>query len=152
FFHPGFWGLAGHDAIITEAKARPRAFWDKILDAVVESGVTGIEPTFSPFNWRDAVQTYGSIDRFARELDQRGLSLASGFFAEPEHGASIADPAVQTKILKSAGEYAAFIKAGGGDAMVIGLPMRKSPGAEPLLFVDIRLATDLADFLNRLGA
>src|SRR5262245_6195311 len=152
FFHPGFWGLAGYDVIVAEAKARPRAFWDKILDAVAEAGVTGIEPTFSPFDWRDAVKTYGSIEGFARELDRRGLSVASGFFAELEHGSSIADPEVQAKILASAGEYAAFIKACGGDAMVIGLPMRKSPGAEPPLFVDIRLATELADFLNRLGA
>jgi sugar phosphate isomerase/epimerase len=152
FFHPGFWGLASYDAIIAEAKAKPRLFWDKILDAIAKSGVTGVEPTFSPFNWRDAVKTYGSIDAFARELAERGLSLASGFFAELEHGSSIAEASVQAKILKSAGEYAAFIKACGGDAMVIGLPMRRSPDAEPPLFVDIKLATGLADFLNRLGA
>lgn len=152
FFHPGFWGVDSYDAIIAHARAEPRKFWDKILDAIQASGVTGVEPTFSPFNWRDAVATYGSVEGFAKELERRGLSLASGFFAELEHGASIADPAVQAKILASAGDYAAFIRACGGEAMVIGLPMRQTPGAEPVEFVDLKVASELADFLNRLGA
>lgn len=152
FFHPGFWGFDSYDAIIAHAKAEPRAFWDKILDAIEASGVTGVEPTFSPFNWRDAVRTYGSVEAFAGELSRRGLSLASGFFAELDQGASIADPAVQDKILASAGEYAAFIRACGGEAMVIGLPMRKSPDIRPPAFVDLAYAAPLADFLNRLGA
>jgi sugar phosphate isomerase/epimerase len=151
FFHPGFWGADSYDAIVEYARAEPRAFWDKILNSIQASGVTGVELTFSPFNWRDAVKTYGSVDAFAKELSTRGLSLASGFFAELEHGEDITSPAVQAKILASAGDYAAFIKACGGDAMVIGLPMRQTPGTEPTVFVDLKLATGLADFLNRLG-
>jgi sugar phosphate isomerase/epimerase len=152
FFHPGFWGVDGYYAIVTHARANPRAFWDRLLDGIEASGVTGVEPTFSPFNWRDAVATYGSVDGFAHELSRRGLSLASGFFAELESGTTIADPDVQARILASARDYAAFISACGGDAMVIGLPMRKSPDAEPPLFVDLKMAEGLADFLNRLGA
>jgi sugar phosphate isomerase/epimerase len=152
FFHPGFWQVDGYDAIVDYARGEPRAFWDRILDGIEASGVTGVEPTFSPFNWRDAVKTYGSVAAFAQALDKRGLSLASGFFAELEHGSSILDADAQARIMASAGEYAAFIKACGGEAMVIGLPMRRTPGEEPPLFVDIRLATELSDFLNRLGA
>lgn len=152
FFHPGFWGVDGYDDIVGHARARPRAFWDKLLDGIEASGVTGVEPTFSPFNWRDAVATYGSVDGFANELSRRGLSLASGFFAELEDGTTMADQDVQARILASARDYAAFIAACGGDAMVIGLPMRKSPHADPPLFVDLRMVEALAGFLNRLGA
>ena len=152
FYDPSFWNVADHDAITAHAQSEPRAFWEKLLDGVAESGVTGIEPTFSPFNWRDAVEAFGSVDGFARELGRRGLSLASGYFAELEDGTTITNPDVQAKVLSSARDYAAFIKACGGDAMVMGLPMRESPDADPPLFVDLAMASRLGDFLNRLGA
>jgi sugar phosphate isomerase/epimerase len=152
FFHPGFWGVESYDAIIAHAAAEPRAFWDKILDSIKASGVTGVELTFSPFNWQDAVNTYGSVDGFAAELSSRGLQLASGFFAEMEASGDFTDPSVQAAIIERATKYAEFIAACGAEIMVIGLPLRQTPGAEPVRFFDMPLAQVIADFLNRLGA
>jgi sugar phosphate isomerase/epimerase len=152
FFHPGFWGVDGYDAIIDYAKTHPRAFWDKILDSVQASGVTGVELTFSPFNWQDAIKTYGSVEGFGAELSARGLQLASGFFAELEASGDFTQSASQAAITDKAMLYADFIKACGGDIMVIGAPMRKTPGEEPIHFHDFDQAKIIADFLNRLGA
>lgn len=152
FFHPGFWGVDSHDAIIAQAKSQPRKFWDKILDGIQASGVTGVELTFSPFNWQDAIKTYGSVEGFAAELSKRGLQLASGFFAELEASGDFSEPAARDAITAKAELYADFIKACGGDVMVIGAPMRQTPGAEPVRFRDFDQAKIIADFLNRLGA
>jgi hypothetical protein len=95
FFHPGFWGVDGYDAIIDYAKADPRAFWDKILDSVQASGVTGVELTFSPFNWQDAIKTYGSVEGFGASSPGAGLQLASGFFAELEASGDFTEASAQ---------------------------------------------------------
>lgn len=152
FFHPGFWAVADHDAIIRYAQSEPRAFWDRMLDGVQASGVTGVELTFSPFNWQDAIKTYGSIEGFADALSARGLTLCSGFFAELEAAGDFAAPAAQQAIIDKAERYADFLKACGSDIMVIGAPMRQTPGAQPVVFHDFDRAKAIADFLNRLGA
>ncbi|MCM2476447.1 TIM barrel protein [Rhizobium sp. CG5] len=152
FSHPGFWGVDSDDAITDYAKSNPRAFWDKILDSVQASGVTGVELTFSPFNWQDAIETYGSVQAFAAELAARGLRLASGFFAELEASGDFTLASAQAAIIDKAERYADFIKACGGDIMVIGAPMRKTPGEQPIRFHDFDRAKTIADFLNRLGA
>lgn len=152
FFHPGFWDVDTHDAIIAFARSAPRAFWDKTLDSVQQSGVTGVELTFSPFNWQDAVKTYGSVDAFAAELSRRGLTLCSGFFAELEASGDFTKAEAQAAIIAKAEAYADFLKACGSDIMVIGAPLRQTLGAQPVEFYDFDRAKRIADFLNRLGA
>jgi sugar phosphate isomerase/epimerase len=152
FFHTSFWAADTHGAIGDYARANPRAFWDKILDSVEASGVTGVELTFSPFNWQDAIKTYGSVDAFAAELSRRGLVLASGFFAELEAAGDFTEPAAQAAIIDKAERYADFLRACGSDIMVIGLPLRQTLGAQPVRFHDFDNARKIADFLNRLGA
>jgi len=152
FFHPVFWGVSNEAEIGAFAKSQPLPFWNKLLDAVAASGVTGVELTFSPFRWQEAAEAYGGTSGLTRALETRGLSLSGGFFAELEHGSDIMSPAVQAEGIERAARYAEVIAAGGGDAIVIGLPMRQTPGTEPATFVDLALAQPLADFLNRLGA
>jgi sugar phosphate isomerase/epimerase len=152
FFHPAYWNVGNHGAIVELARAEPRSFWDRMLDGIAEAGVTGVELTFSPFNWQDAIKTYGSRADFAKALEGRGLSLASGFFAELEHGSDLTDEAVQRTVLARAELYAELIAACGGDAMVMGLPMRQTPNSRPPAFVDLAMTQQLADFINRVGA
>lgn len=152
FFDPGFWGVETHDAIIVHARNEPRAFWDRILDSVQASGVTGVELTFSPFNWQDAVETYGSVEAFAGELSRRGLMLCSGFLAELEAAGDFTTKDIQAAIIAKAEKYADFLKACGSDIMVIGAPLRQTPGSHPVAFHDFDRAKVIADFLNRLGA
>lgn len=152
FFHPGYWSATSYDDIIEAARSRPVQFWDKVLDGVAATGVTGVELAFSPLNSLDAVAAYGSIAGLTRALDSRGLSLSSAFFAELEHDKDILSPTVQANLLDRAARHAEIIAAGGGEALVVGLPMRQTPGSEPPAFVDLALAQKLADFINRLGA
>lgn len=152
FCHPGYWNESSFEAVADLANKQPRMFWDKIFDDVAASGVTGIELTFAPFNWESAVNAYGSIENLVAALSGRGLSVASGFFADLEHGSDILEPAVQLTLLERAERYAEVIAACGGDALVMGLPMRQTPGTEPVHFVDLALAQKLADFINRVGA
>jgi sugar phosphate isomerase/epimerase len=152
FFHPKFWGVADYDGIAGIARENPRAFWDKVLDSVHASGVTGLEFSFAPFNWQDAVRAYGSLKSFVHELSRRGLEVASGFFGEPESMGDFTDPAAQSAILVKADRYAEFLNACGSDIMVIGAPLRYSRGVQPIRFHDFEQARKIADFLNRLGA
>lgn len=152
FFHPEFWGVGNHGDILAFAESKPELFWNKILDTVAAAGLRGIEPTFSPFNWQHAIKTFGSVAGFSRAMEQRGLTLASGFFADLEHGSDIADPAVRSKLFDLVKAYAEVIAACGGDAMVVGLPMRRTRDAEPPLFVDLPYAQRIAEVINKLGA
>lgn len=152
FFDPSFWRQNNHSEIVTFARSHPDQFWNTMLDTVAETGLSGIEPTFSPFNWQDAVKTFGSVEGFSSAMEQRGLTLASGFFAELEHGSDIADVGVKAKVLDLAERYAEVVASCGGDAMVIGLPMRKSRDANPPFFVDLPKAQRLAEVLNEIGA
>lgn len=152
FSHPGFWGLENGQAIAAYAKAEPSAFWTRLLDSVQASGATGVELTFSPYNWQDAIATFGSVEAFSAELSRRGLVLTGGFFAELEAGGDITDPTDQAAFIDKAEKYADFIKACGGETLVVGAPLRQTLGAEPVRFFDFETARQIADFLNRLGA
>lgn len=152
FFHPGFWGVGSHEDIVGHARTHGRSFWNKILDSVEASGVTGVELTFSPFNWLDAIATYGSVDGFAVEMAKRGLTVCSGFFAELESAGDFARAEVQGAIIEKAERYADFLRACGSDVMVIGAPLRQTLGTRPVEFHDFDRAKVIADFLNRLGA
>lgn len=152
FSHPAFWGVADNDAIVALAHSDLRAFWDRLLDSAQHSGVTGVELTFSPFNWQEATKAYGSVEAFAGELRKRGLTLASGFFAELEAAGDFTEASAQAAIIGKAEKYAEFLTACGSDIMVIGAPLRHTPGEWPARFFDFEQARKIADFLNRLGA
>jgi sugar phosphate isomerase/epimerase len=151
FYHPDFWKLPSRDEVKVFAREHPKAFWDRLLDSAQASGVTGIELTFSPFNWQDAVRTYGSVDDFAQQLSSRHLSIASGFFADFPDGRDLTDATIQAGVIERAALYAEFLKTCGAGALVLGLPMRKSPLAPDAFFVDLAYVSTLASFLNRLG-
>lgn len=156
FFHPAFWGMANEEEVVTYGKAQPYSFWQRMLDTLQESGVSGIELTFAPFGADGLVAAYGSAEAAKAELDRRGLAIASGFFAdvaiEGGTSGSLGDPETEARWLARGEELAAALAGWGADVMVIGLPMRTSWNAEPPVFVDLDLAKKAADFCNRLGA
>lgn len=152
FFHPAFWEVKDHADVQDFARLRPRVFWEKILDGVAASGVTGVELTFPPFDWKGAVAVFGSVQAFANALASRGLRLASGFFNDIASMVDASDPAAQGQVTDSALNYANFLAACGAEVMVAGLPLRASPGATPHSFFDLNQAQQLADLVNRIGA
>ena len=157
FFHPGFWGMANEEEVVAYGNAQPRPFWDRMLDTLEQSGVTGIELTFAPFGADGLIAAYGSHEAAGAELARRGLAIASGFFADIaiEGGAiegGIGDPETEARWLRKGDELARALAGWGSDVMVIGLPMRTSWDAVPPVFVDLGAAQQAADFSNRLGA
>jgi sugar phosphate isomerase/epimerase len=152
FYSPDFWHVADRQAISRFAESAPEAFWGTLLDSVASSGVTGIELTFPPGDWRNAVSAFGSAQGFGRELDRRGLHVVSGFFTGFSRARDLFDPVEQAELFEEAVAYAEFLKANGSHLLVAGLPMRTSWDAKPPFIVDMEYASRLAGVLNRLGA
>ena len=142
--------------LLIDKKIEPARFWDRILDCSQEAGLDGIEITFPPGDWRSAEAAYGSAQGFASALKDRGLALASGFFAtivpEQKRHINFADPADHNLALEMTAGYAEFLQACKCEIMVVALPLRQSLDVEPPLFVDLKLAERIADLLNRMGA
>jgi sugar phosphate isomerase/epimerase len=151
FHHPRFWGVSTPADIKAHAKKEPVAFWTKLLDTAAAAGVTGVELTFSPFHWEDAVDAFGSVERFSDELTARGLSVASGFFADFSGVRDFSDPAVADNLIERALQYADFLKACGAEVMATGLPMRQTVGEQPVRIYDLSAATAIATLVNRVA-
>jgi sugar phosphate isomerase/epimerase len=151
FFHPDFWGVGGPAEVAAKAEADPLGFWEKVLDAVTAAGITSIELTFPPGDWRSAVRAYGSARNFAQALADRGVRVVSGFFVDlARYHGEIPEEDIP-HILDSAAEYADFLRTCGAEIMVVSLPMRRSWDAPDPFFVDRHTVGRMADVLNRLG-
>jgi sugar phosphate isomerase/epimerase len=147
FYHPSFWGVDTYDQIMELRKKDPKRVWTRILDALNEAGITHIELTFPPADWKSAVEAYGSAAKFRDELDARGLALKSGFIMATEWGlGTTARQAVEEALA-----YTEFLGEAGGDVLVAGPPMRRSRNAQPPLFIDMDFASRVADVFHVVG-
>ncbi|WP_421851300.1 sugar phosphate isomerase/epimerase family protein [Marinomonas sp.] len=151
FSHPDYWGVKTDDEVGVKAKNQPNQFWSKMLDDVAATGVTGIELTFPPFDWRGATEAFGSVDLFKQELDKRGLILSSAFFSHFERHPNISDPIIRATLLDEATHYAEFLNECDADVLVVGCPLRRSLGQSPVEAFDFDKAKEIADFINELG-
>ncbi|KKD07968.1 sugar phosphate isomerase/epimerase family protein [Streptomyces sp. WM6386] len=150
FYHPDFWQLASADAVREWALAHPELFWARVMDALADAGVTGIELTFAPGDIDSALRAFGSAAAFRGELAARGLSVVSAFIAGSDapdwrHGDNL--PA----IVADAERRAAFLAEAGGELLVAGLPMRTTYGTRPPFFVDAAYMTRMADIAHVVG-
>ncbi|MFD3840698.1 sugar phosphate isomerase/epimerase family protein [Streptomyces sp. NPDC058642] len=150
FYHPDFWRLASADAVREWARAHPELFWARVMDALADAGVTGIELTFAPGDIDSALRAFGSAAAFRGELAARGLSVVSAFIAGSDapdwrHGDNL--PA----IVADAERRAAFLAEAGGELLVAGLPMRTTYGTRPPFFVDAAYMTRMADIAHVVG-
>ncbi len=152
FCHPGYWGVKDTAAVGALCDSDPKAFWDRMLDAIAGSGVTGVECTFGPFSYKTALKAYGSVPGIRAELNRRGLTMISGFLSGFDRHGDLEDAAVRAAICAEAAAYAEVLGALGGHALVAGLPMRHTKGEQPAQFVDLDLARPLARLLNEIGA
>ncbi|MEU6254498.1 sugar phosphate isomerase/epimerase [Streptomyces sp. NPDC047043] len=150
FYHPEFWGLDSADALRDWAHDNPKAFWVRVMDALAEAGVTGIELTFAPGGIDSALRAFDSAASFRRELAARGLSVVSAFIAD----ADAADWRLGDNlpaIVADAERRAAFLTEAGAEILVTGLPMRTTFGTRPPFFVDAAYMTRMADIAHAVG-
>lgn len=150
FYHPGFWGLDSADAFRDWALKNPDRFWERVMDALAETAVTGIELTFAPGDIASVLRAFGDARTFRRELTARGLSVVSAFVADSEspdwrQGDDL--PA----IVADAERRAAFLADAGAELLVTGLPMRTTFGTRPPFFVDAAYMTRMADIAHVVG-
>ncbi|MER5435473.1 sugar phosphate isomerase/epimerase [Streptomyces sp. NPDC002588] len=150
FYHPAFWGLDSAGALRSWAAAHPSAFWERVMDTLAGTGVTGIELTFPPGDIDSALRAYGSAAAFRRALDARGLSVVSAFVAgedAPDWRRGDNLPA----IVADAERRAAFLAEAGARLLVTGLPMRTTFGTRPPFFVDAAYMTRMAGIAHAVG-
>ena len=150
FYHPDFWGLPSADAVRAWALVHPEHFWERVMDALDEAGVTGIELTFAPGDIESALRAFGSAQGFRRELVGRGLAVVSAFVAG-EDSPDWRDADNLPAIVADAERRAAFLVDVGAELLVTGLPMRTTFGTRPPLFVDAPYMTRMADIAHAVG-
>ncbi|WP_210571582.1 sugar phosphate isomerase/epimerase [Streptomyces sp. GESEQ-4] len=150
FYHPDFWGLESADAVRDWASANPESFWQRVMDALTEAGVTGIELTFAPGDIDSALRAFGSTRAFRRALDARGLSVVSAFIAGSD-APDWRDSENLPGIVADAERRAAFLADMGAELLVAGLPMRTTFGTRPPFFVDADYMTRMADIAHVVG-
>ena len=150
FYHPDFWGLDSADAVRAWAVRSPGLFWERVMDTLVEAGVTGLELTFAPGDIDSALRAFGSAPAFRRALAARGLSVVSAFVAGSDapdwrHGDNLPE------IVADAERRAAFLADVGAELLITGLPMRTTFGTRPPFFVDAAYMTRMADIAHVVG-
>jgi inosose dehydratase len=150
FYHPAFWGFDCADAFRTWAIENPEGFWLRVMDALAEAGITGIELTFSPGDIGSALRAFGDAASFRRELESRGLSVVSAFIAGEESPSWLAGGNLPA-IVADAERRAAFLAEAGAGILVTGLPMRATFGARPPLFVDAAYMMRMAEIAHAVG-
>ena len=150
-YDPGFWGITDFNSFYDNTVLSPEVFWDRALDTLAAAGVDGVEITFGPGHWSNALARYGSSGAFRDAVESRGLVVCSGFYTGLVlEGDPLPEPR-RTAILGEVAEYADFLRESGCDIMVAGLPMRRTWDDDPPLFVDASYSSDLADLINRMG-
>jgi sugar phosphate isomerase/epimerase len=152
FYEPAFWGVDTDMQLIAKAKEDPERFWGRLLESLETTGVRAVEMCFAPGDLHGALDAYGSPERFAAELDARGLQVVSGFldaFDAYDAPRTLAD---ETAIMNRAVQEARLLHAAGGEVLVLGMPGWKPRASQPPVFRDLDSAKTLADLLNRLGA
>jgi sugar phosphate isomerase/epimerase len=150
-YDPAFWGLTEFNDFYDKSILPPKRFWDRALDTIAEAGIDGIEVTFGPGHWRNALERYGSPKAFNEALASRGLELCSGFNADLVINGGWHPGDDVTELLDNVASYADFLQAAGCEIMIAGLPLRRSWNAEPPMFVDMAYAQELAGVINRMG-
>jgi sugar phosphate isomerase/epimerase len=150
YYHPEFWSVESFDQLQEQVAEDPRPFWDRVFAEVEAAGIGGIEMTFGPGSWQNALRAYGSADQVAKVAGEHGLRIVSAFFSDFERLGHVPSPEEERVITEHALETARFLRECGGDVLVLGLAMRSSYREDPRPF-GLEEAGPLADALNRVG-
>ncbi len=148
FYHPQFWGFETAEQLQAWVPAHLDTFWEKVLSASAQAGVSGLELTFAPGSIDNALKAFGSAKAFRAELDQRGLRVVSTFMADSPAWTPSADLGA---IIADAEARAAFLTDLGAELLVIGLPMRKTFGERPPVFIDMAYMAEMATIAHAIG-
>lgn len=148
FYAPAWWGFGTDAELLHWARANPKQLWTRILDGLNEAGIEVIEMTFAPADRHSVIAAFGSTAAFSAELQQRGLSVLSGFLLIQ----SWYPGDDMEALLADAEAYAAFLSDIGASHLVVGLPIRQDLNLAPIETASDPLLQEAALMLDRLVA
>ena len=151
YWHPAVWDVSEVAEIAALGAAQPTALWLRLLDLVQQSGVTAIEVTFAPFDWKTACAAFGGAAGLRRELDGRGLSICGGYLPQLEAVGGL-DESNRAALLDEVRGYADFLAEMGATALIGSAPARSTRGSEPARFVDLATVQRISEPIHEVGA
>lgn len=149
FYNPLFWGLSSPAELEQWTIENPTRFWGGVLDAMNVAGFQGLELTFGPGSIESALRAFGTAAAFRAELSARALSVTGAFMASVD--APDWRTADTSTIVADAVRRASFLAEAGGTVLVTGLPLRRTFGERPPLFVDLAYMTRMAEIAHAVG-
>ncbi len=150
FWHEDVFGLESVESVVRRGIEAPRELWDVLLDRVTASGVTAVELTFAPFDWRTGAAAYGSVQSFLDELASRGLSVCGGYLPALERPEALA-PERRGVLLDDVRAYVDFLAAAGATALVGSAPLRSTRGSAHAVPVDLAGVQRLSEPFHEIG-
>ncbi|MWV60125.1 sugar phosphate isomerase/epimerase family protein [Rathayibacter sp. VKM Ac-2754] len=150
FWHEDVFGLESVEAVVRRGAEEPRELWDVLLDRIVASGVSAIELTFAPFDWRTGAAAYGSTRAFLDELGGRGLSVCGGYLPALERPEALATER-RSALLEDVRAYTDFLAQAGATALIGSAPLRSTRGSVDAVPVDLRTVQALSDPFHDVG-
>jgi inosose dehydratase len=150
FWHEDVFGLASIEAVVRHGIESPRALWDVLLDRVAAAGVTAIELTFKPFDWRTGAAAYGSTQAFLAELAGRGITVCGGYLPSLERPEALA-PERRGALLDEVHAYVDFLAEAGAAALIGSAPLRSTRGSAHAAPVDLRSVQRLSEPFHEVG-
>lgn len=155
FFAPDHWGLPAdldYDAWTAAVDADPRPYLERMLDEAKATGVEAIELAPDPAGWEQALKVYGSGEALRAELDARGLGLSSSYHSGwVVIGRTLAEPAFREQAVAEIRAHARFLKAAGGELIVLGSVERELGTGPAFERTDQALIDTVAALLEEFG-
>lgn len=151
YYAPSFWDLATPEELSDYVAAHPTAFYDRLMDAVAESGVGHVELCMAPGDWRTALAAYGTPAAFVDSLSSRGLVLSGSYQSGWSYEAAFEDAAIRRTLLDDTARHAEFLAACGADILLSGPPRRGSMERSIALPLSERTSSLVAQMFTDLG-
>jgi inosose dehydratase len=151
FYAPSFWDLETPEQLADAVASDPKAFYDRLMDAVAEAGVDHVELCMAPGDWRTALSAYGTPGAFVDSLTQRGLVLSGSYQSGWSYEAAFDDATVRRALLDETSRHAEFLAACGADILLSGPPRRGTMEQSIALPLSDRTSARVAEMFTDLG-
>lgn len=124
FYKPSYWGFGSDEELQEYAQTNPREFYDRLMEAVAETGVRHVELCMPPGDWTMARDAYGDGANMQKELRKKGLVLTGSYQSGWGLEAGLTERAARERIIEDVRAHAEFLNAAGVDLMLTG-PTRR---------------------------
>lgn len=142
-YEPALFGLGTFEELFDPDKLKPARFFETAMAVAAAQGLEGIELTFGPGSYENAVRCFGSGCGLSSAAKAYGLEICGGFYSglmsvkpcRPELNSLWLEKRRQKEILEEVRRYACFLSEAGADFMPAALPVKtaKSSGSMPCL-------------------